>query len=220
MMIIHLPLDHPLTRFALAGTLAASLAGCAPNLAASSPETDTQKNSQTETSTKSGEVTTTTVDADSAKKGNWAYFSFSEGKVVTPADAATSTDWDIAFQGTNIKSNGGINGTGGVTVARLVDQDFEALTQAPGSGYVADAADSDDAGSAQDTGFLINGGWYDYNSTTHVVTVKTNVVFVIKATSGKYFKFKATKYYDDAGTARIVTFMWAEITAPTTTASL
>lgn len=48
--------------------------------------------------------------------GPYTYFSLSTGQVVnlTDTEAATSTDWDIAFKRTNVKLNGGVSGPKGV----------------------------------------------------------------------------------------------------------
>ncbi|HEY0970651.1 MAG TPA: HmuY family protein [Gemmatimonadales bacterium] len=54
---------------------------------------------------------TATVDAS---KG-WAFLSLESGSVVTPADPLRSTEWDIAFNGTNVRLNGGEGGAAGVT---------------------------------------------------------------------------------------------------------
>lgn len=231
MIIVRLPLHHPLTQFALAGTLAANLTGCAPNLAGSltgtnqTPTTGSQTGNGTQTAaarittTVSNGVSTSIIDADAAKTGSWTYLSLGTGSEVSPASPEASTDWDLAFQGTTIKANGGVSGSGNVSVARLEGVDFDALTTAPAAGYVADAADSDDTGNVPDTGFLVNGGWYSYDATTHVVTPK-QVVYVIRTTAGKFYKVRITDYYDAAKTPRVVTLRWAEVAAPFTTKSV
>ncbi|HEX5580261.1 MAG TPA: HmuY family protein [Gemmatimonadaceae bacterium] len=53
---------------------------------------------------------TVTVDAS---KG-WAYLSLESGTVVTPADPLRSDEWDLAFNATNVRLNGGEGGPGGV----------------------------------------------------------------------------------------------------------
>src|SRR5688500_8491087 len=55
---------------------------------------------------------TVTVDASQG----YAYFSFAEGDVVTPAPSASaSSAWDIAFSATTVTLNGGAAGPGNVT---------------------------------------------------------------------------------------------------------
>lgn len=53
---------------------------------------------------------TITVDASTG----WAYASLGEGGVVTVADPATSSDWDLGFNATRAMLNGGAAGPGGV----------------------------------------------------------------------------------------------------------
>ena len=53
---------------------------------------------------------TVTVDASAG----WAYLSLGAGAVVSPADPAASTAWDMAFNATNVMVNGGAAGPGGV----------------------------------------------------------------------------------------------------------
>src|SRR5690606_13659582 len=45
----------------------------------------------------------------------WAYLSLQDEAVVTPANPATSTAWDIGFNGTNVMLNGGQAGSGNVS---------------------------------------------------------------------------------------------------------
>lgn len=229
MLIMRLPLDHPLTRFALAGTLAASLAGCAPSLTGVNTGTDTQTNTDTQngtgTQTETSRVTTTTGNGvsstvvDATRADAWTYVSLATGKEVSPATPESDNTWDIAFQASTIKTNGGIHGNAGGSAARLENTDFDSLTTAPTSGYATDAADSEDSGTAPDTAFLVNGGWYSYNTTTHVITPK-DVVFVVHAANGKYYKVKITNYYDAAGTPRFISYKSAEIASPFSSASV
>jgi hypothetical protein len=217
MIIMRLPLHHPAAKMAFAGLFAASLAGCAPNLAGTSPNTNTLTNTQTQTQTDEQNgvtVHTSVVDADVAKANKFTYFSFETGAVVTPATPSASVDWDLAFKSTTLISNSGVSGAGTVSVKRHAGADFDALTQADASGYLIDAADSDDTGTAVDNGFLVGETWYNYSgSPDHIVTPKDHV-YVVRANSGKFYKMKVVNYYDAAGTARYVTFKWAELTSP------
>jgi hypothetical protein len=219
MIIMRLPLNHPAAKMAFAGLFAASLAGCAPNLAGTSPDTNTNTNTNTNTQTQTEEqngvtVHTSVVDADVAKANKFTYFSFETGAVVTPATPSASVDWDIAFKSTTLIANSGVSGAGSVSVKRHAGADFDALTKADASGYLIDAADSDDAGTAVDNGFLVGETWYHYaGAPTHLVTPKDHV-YVVRANSGKFYKMKIVNYYDAAGTARYVTFKWAEVSSP------
>ncbi|MNX79970.1 hypothetical protein D3C86_1116170 [compost metagenome] len=213
MIIMRLPMKHPVTRALFAGLFAASLTACSPSIAGSNPDTDTKTNTDTNTQTEvkiDGEVRTLMIDADAAKKSEYHYFSFAEAKEVTVATPEDSTAWDLGFQALNTKLNGGIHGKGGVSITRLADQDFDALKQAPTATYLTDATgDSKTVYALKE-----NGSWYTYNSTTHVVSINPNVVYVMKTTAGKYMKVQFLSYEDENGTSRMVTFKWAEIEAP------
>jgi len=54
-----------------------------------------------------------TITANSS--AGWAYASLADSAIVTPADPATSTDWDIAFNATKVMLNGGAAGPAGVS---------------------------------------------------------------------------------------------------------
>ena len=54
-----------------------------------------------------------TIEVDAS--AGWAYLSLASEAVVNPANPANSTQWDIAFNGTNVMLNGGQAGPGGVT---------------------------------------------------------------------------------------------------------
>ncbi len=54
-----------------------------------------------------------TIEVDAS--AGWAYLSLADKAVVNPANPASSNQWDIAFNGTNVMLNGGQAGPGGVT---------------------------------------------------------------------------------------------------------
>ena len=45
-------------------------------------------------------------------KEAWAYFSFAKGDFIVVADPGNSMDWDLGFQSTKVKLNGGVSGAG------------------------------------------------------------------------------------------------------------
>lgn len=80
---------------------------------------------------------TAKVDATGS---DWVYLDLDTQKQVAPADPAKSSDWDIAFKGTEIKLNGGSSGTPpkgravkvfGDKVADGTTYDFAKITAAP-----------------------------------------------------------------------------------------
>jgi hypothetical protein len=127
--------------------------------------------------------------------GEFTKFSFSENKVVT------NDNWDIAFRGTTIIVNGGdeIGITGGEPnrtgngAVSIVSGTFASVTTFPtATTFTQDAATIYAFPTSGDN------AWYDYNSTTHIISAKAGKVFVVKTHDGKYAKFEILSYYKDA----------------------
>ena len=136
-----------------------------------------------------------TVDA----ADGWAYVAFEDGVAdeVTVADAATSSEWDIAFNVTSVMLNGGAAGPGDVAgycicqnedatneqviamTAAGEEADFEAIT-------LADIPANDEAWLTEELTPAID-GWYAYNPTTHVVSAAPANVFAVRTASGTTF---------------------------------
>jgi hypothetical protein len=185
---------------------ALALSACADDLAADSAETESSALVATEASG-AGE-STTTIDSSNAEA--WVYFSFASGAEVTPAEPASSPDWDLGFQRFHIISNGGVSGSGGAEVARLVERTFESVTSAPVEGYVVDQADSDDDDAVVDSAFALDGGWYDYDGATNRLSPKP-IVYVVRTGSGAHYKLEILDYYDAAGTSGHPSFVWTAL---------
>ncbi len=90
------PSIHTAIRRGVAAALVLSVAACGRD-EATAPETPA--------------AGTVTVDASRG----WAFLSLQTGEIVTPADPLRSTGWDIAFNGTSVRLNGGEGGAAGVT---------------------------------------------------------------------------------------------------------
>jgi hypothetical protein len=129
--------------------------------------------------------------------GAFTKFSFSENAIVT------NDNWDIAFRGTTIIVNGGTligladeparKGTGAVSI---VSGALSAVTTIPAvSTFAQDGAKA--------YAFPRSGDnvWYNYDSTTHIISAKAGKVFVVKTHDGKYAKFEILSYYKDAPAA-------------------
>jgi hypothetical protein len=165
------------------------------------------------TSTEENGITITRVDAESSER--WVYFDLDTAAEVVTATPETTPEWDLGFQRFQIKTNGGVSGSGGVEVAVLPNADFEMLTRAPSSGYIVDQNDSSDEGDDPDYAFLAGDPWYVYNPMYHTLSPR-EVVYVVR-TASAYFKVEMTGYYDMAGTGGFPTFRWAPIEPPPST---
>ena len=153
----------------------------------------------------------TIVDAKS--HDFWVLFAFNTSDEVGVDDLTDSIDWDLGFKRYNIIANGGISGPGETGVAALMDEDFDSVERAPDVEYLFDAEDSDDEDQDPDYGFLQAGTWYNYNPFDHTLSPK-EIVYVIKTTTGQYFKVSIEDYYDEAGDSGVVTFKWAKVDGP------
>jgi hypothetical protein len=164
---------------------------------------------------------TLTVDASAG----WVYVDLTdEPAVVAAADPAASTTWDIAFQTTAVKLNGGASGPGavagycvcgnaGATAEALMAMtpaseqgDFEAVTVAslPSSGsWIEDAAEPG--------GVFQQSPWYRYNLTGQDHQVwPTYDVYLIRA-GGEVYKVQIIGYYGQTGDPRQITFRSARL---------
>lgn len=122
--------------------------------------------------------------------GEFTKFSFSENTTVT------STNWDIAFRGTTIIVNGGTavgltdepTRTGEAAISTLTSTFENVITIPEASSFLQDGSGS----------YAFSEPWYNYNSTTHIISPKAGKVYVVKTHDGKYAKFEILSYYQNA----------------------
>ncbi len=90
-------------------------------------------------------------------------------------------------------------------VAELEGQDFDALTTAPADGYVSDPDLEGDCFE----------GWYDYDSTEHIL-VPYDKVYVVHTADDAYYKMQVVTYYPDGDhdLPHWPTWKWAPVEAP------
>ena len=135
---------------------------------------------------------TLTFTIDATNREAWAYFSFATGDVIEVEDAENSEAWDIGFQRTQVKLNGGISGPGMGSAVMLTETTFEAVTAAPADGYREDTEDTLAIVAQSEK------GWYIYTGPpTHWILPLEDRVFVIKAADGTFAKVQFVGYYKD-----------------------
>jgi hypothetical protein len=124
----------------------------------------------------------------------YTHLDFEDG-VITVADPATSTDWDVAVSGPAWRTNGGLEraGVGGARIASSTD--FDAITMAPTIGYRVDAdiPYPGPPGSGNYVGNPVLVNWFVYNSTDHTVEPKDEV-YLIRGGDGTYGKLRILDY--------------------------
>lgn len=160
--------------------------------------------------TESGSAGTFTTRIDASDMLAWRYFSFATAGEVSPADPASSPDWDLAFQRFHVLSNGGVSGSGGTAIAIVPNQTLAALTSAPADGYIEDQPDGDDDDSVAESAFSSGDGWYAYDTATNRLSPYPNV-YVVRTGSGASYKLAISDYYDAAGTSGHPSFEWSEL---------
>ena len=154
------------------------------------PTLVTETDAQTPVEEPALESVTFTIDATNREA--WAYFSFATGDAVVVEDAENSEAWDIGFQRTQVKLNGGISGPGMGSAVMLTETTFEAVTVAPADGYLSDT---------DDTLAIVpqsEKGWYIYTGPPlHQILPLEGRVFVVKAADGTFAKIRFIGYYKD-----------------------
>jgi hypothetical protein len=125
-------------------------------------------------------LTPVTVQELDASQG-LIYYSLRANQVV-PDSLKDTEAWDLAFQGTTIAVN---------AQAQIVDIAFDSLTTAPEDGYRADDAETGTA-IPSDNG----AGWYQYDSTTHLVDVIPQRTIILTTPEGTYAKVEILSYYE------------------------
>jgi hypothetical protein len=134
-----------------------------------------------------------------------AAFTYLDLESRTEVDGASAA-WDLGFLRFNVATH--------VEVAVLEGADFDALKSAPADGYVADENDPETSMRETMPGYAFD-LWYDYDMTTHVLTARADLVYVVHTPEDNYFKVQMLDFYDDAGTSGHVTLRWAPLAPPT-----
>lgn len=126
--------------------------------------------------------------------GAFTKFSFRSESVTE-----SETEWDIAFRGTTIAVNGGVQtGTNdepqrnGNAAAAIVQGTFDDIISAENLEFSQDA----EGAFAIPTGS--DNGWYNYNFRTNLVTPIPGVVLVIRTADGRFAKVEILSYYENA----------------------
>lgn len=140
--------------------------------------------------------TATDMASDIDMTGKFTFFSFTDG-LLNAADS-NSTKWDIAFSGTTLLTNGGTSGPG-AGAAQIIESTFEALTEAPETGYFTDE-ESKPAIVGSDGQDPDRAGWYTYTGQApsgpqHAILTVPGRIIVLKTAEGNYAKMEILSYY-------------------------
>ncbi len=132
-------------------------------------------------------VLTNTIDV--TNKEAVVYVDVATNAEVVVAAPETSDGWDISFQDHVVTVNGGVSGIGNVEIAHVDDVPFQDVNNESATNF---RSDTDEAGAA----FKVDGNWYTYDRTTHIMTPR-NRVYLVKNTAGDLFKVQLVGYYEN-----------------------
>ncbi len=130
-----------------------------------------------------------TVTIDAYDEVAWHFFDFDRASPVVPPD---TVGWDLAFRRFTI-----------VPAAGVVDlgvSAFEAVTEAPATGYVESTFGRDTLNTAIDR-------WYTYSMLSHLLEPNGHV-YVVRTAESRYAKLELLSYYCPGVVAGCPTFRY------------
>lgn len=153
---------------------------------------------------------------DATSYTDWVYFSFGKGEIVTVADPQTDLSWDIAFHRGDIKLNGGKSGSGQGEAVNTQKTDWNAVTEAPATGYVKDeigtittAFTGTGIETAEEPFSQTLSGWITIDTSNPPPKYTYhNWVYVVKSADGKYVKLQIYDYKDAKNNGAYISFRY------------
>lgn len=156
----------------------------------------------------------TSVAGDST---DWVYFSFATGTEVqgiTEANRMTRSDWDIAFNRFNMRTNSGRSGSGKGGAVETNKTSFADVNEAPADGYVTDVEitirgySNGAMRELKSTGNVALGKAIRFSGPPPTYTLNDHV-FVIRTADGKYAKVIFESYHNSQKKSGYITFRYA-----------
>ena len=156
----------------------------------------------------------TSVAGDST---DWVYFSFATGTEVqgiTEANRMTRSDWDIAFNRFNMRTNSGRSGSGKGGAVETNKTSFADVNEAPADGYVTDVEitirgySNGAMRELKSTGNVALGKAIRFSGPPPTYTLNDHV-FVIRTADDKYAKVIFESYHNSQKKSGYITFRYA-----------
>ena len=156
----------------------------------------------------------TSVAGDST---DWVYFSFATGaevQGVTEANRMTRSDWDIAFNRFNMRTNSGRSGSGKGGAVETNKTSFADVNEAPADGYVTDVETTIRGYSngamreLKSTGNVALGKAIRFSGPPPTYTLNDHV-FVVRTADGKYAKVIFESFHNSQKKSGYITFRYA-----------
>jgi hypothetical protein len=137
-----------------------------------------------------GPVSTRTLDLSAGP----VYLDLASGPV------SASSPWDLRFSGYEIRTNGGVSGSGGVSAVIDETMPFAQISSQYAAFAPAVAYRSDSYG-----GVFVSSPWYKYNITGTDNQIWPNFNVYLIRRGDDVFKVQITSYYNASGTSRQIT---------------
>jgi len=131
--------------------------------------------------------------------GRYTFFSLRDSSIVLRYDNANrsdsiSTEWDVAFQSTNVLVNSGTSGPG-QGGAYIAEKPFNEVTEVDTDRLKTDNANEGEFAIPPGSG----NGWYNYNRDTRVISPIPGRTVVVRTADGEAFaKIRFISYYRGA----------------------
>ena len=119
---------------------------------------------------------------------------------------AAGGDWDLSFSGYEIRLNGGVSGTGGVSAVIDETTAFSQITSQYAAFAPAVAYRSDSFG-----GVFVTSPWYRYNITGTDNQIWPNFNFYLIKDGDAVYKVQIISYYGPTGTSRQITLRTSRV---------
>lgn len=167
----------------------------------------------------------TQVQVDAADENAWVYLDLINALQVQPAQAADEASWDIALQRSDIKLNGGSSGSQNAALHDILQGDWAIASVPTQAVFHADESDAlafvtYPPAQVQPSAACgnMNGdfGWYYYSAFCndgqgiHHISPR-DVVYIVRARDGQFFKLRLLGYYDDQGQAAQLRLEYAPV---------
>lgn len=145
------------------------------------------------------------LNINASANDSYVFLDLETGALVSPANPGQNMDWDLAVRRTGFRTNSGTSGPGVGGAVELVDLSFDMVINAPAEGYVLDELllNPGPPGSGEESRNPSLDGWYNYDSTTHMVSPR-ETVYVVRHADGEYSKIEIENYSDGMYTVKWV----------------
>lgn len=125
---------------------------------------------------------------------------------LTAGEVAATADWDLKLSGYEIRLNGGVSGTGGVSAVIDETMPFTQMTAQYASFAPAVAYRSDSFG-----GVFVTSPWYSYNITGTDNQIWPNFNVYLVRDGDTVYKVQIISYYGPTGTSRQITLRTSRV---------